>query len=108
MLSYNACVLDAILQNGGWEHFRTEVITLKPRQDGHHFPDDIFNCIFMNEDIWISIYISLKLVANDQFNNIPALVQIMAWHQPGNKPLSEPMMVSKFTNAYLRHSTSMS
>ena len=26
-------------------------------------------------------------------NNILALVQIMAWHQPGDKPLSEPMMV---------------
>ena len=27
-------------------------------------------------------------------NNIPAVVQIMAWRQPGDKPLSEPMMVS--------------
>ena len=27
-------------------------------------------------------------------NNIPALVQIMAWHRSGDKPLSEPMMVS--------------
>ena len=27
-------------------------------------------------------------------NNIPALVQIMAWHRAGDKPLSEPMMVS--------------
>ena len=26
--------------------------------------------------------------------NIPALVQIMAWRRPGDKPLSEPMMVS--------------
>ena len=24
-------------------------------------------------------------------NNIPALVQIMAWRRPGDKPLSEPM-----------------
>ena len=27
-------------------------------------------------------------------NNKPALVQIMAWCRPGDKPLSEPMMVS--------------
>ena len=27
-------------------------------------------------------------------DNIPALDQIMAWHQPGDKALSEPMMVS--------------
>ena len=26
-------------------------------------------------------------------NNIPALVQIMAWCRPGDKSLSEPMMV---------------
>ena len=28
------------------------------------------------------------------FNNIPAVVEIMAWHRPGDKPLYEPMMVS--------------
>ena len=26
-------------------------------------------------------------------DNIPALVQVMAWHQSGDKPLSGPMMV---------------
>ena len=26
-------------------------------------------------------------------NNIPALVQIMAWRRPGDKPLSEPMLI---------------
>ena len=31
-------------------------------------------------------------------NNIPALVQIMAWRRPGDKPLSEPMMVSLATH----------
>ena len=29
--------------------------------------------------------------------NIPSLVQIMAWRRPGDKPLSEPMMVSLLT-----------
>ena len=28
-----------------------------------------------------------------QISNIPALIQIMAWRRPGDKPLSEPMMV---------------
>ena len=32
-----------------------------------------------------------------QINNIPALVQIMAWCQPGDKPLSEPMMIKLLT-----------
>ena len=25
--------------------------TLRPRQDGRHFPDDIFKCIFLNENV---------------------------------------------------------
>ena len=37
---------------------------------------------------------SLKFVPKCPINNIPALVQIMAWRRPGDKPLSEPMMVS--------------
>ena len=68
--------------------------TLRPKQNGHHFADDIFKCIFLNENVWISIKIYLKFVPKGQINNIPALVQIMAWCQPGNKPLSEPMMFS--------------
>ena len=35
-----------------------------------------------------------------QINNIPALVQIMAWCRSGNKPLSEPMMVRLPTHIY--------
>ena len=42
--------------------------------------------------IWISLTISLKIVPNGPINNILALVQIMAWRRPGDKPLSEPMM----------------
>ena len=38
--------------------------------------------------------ISLKFVPNVPINNISALVWIMAWCQPGDKPLSEPIMVS--------------
>ena len=69
------------------------VNTLRPRQNGRHFPDNIFKFIFLNESIWISIEISLKCVPKGPVNNIPSLVQIMAWRRPGDKPLSEPMMV---------------
>ena len=31
--------------------------TLRPREDGRHFPDDIFKCIFLNENVYISIKI---------------------------------------------------
>ena len=34
-------------------------------------------------------------------NNIPALVQIMAWRRPGDKPLSEPMFVNFKTNIWV-------
>ena len=36
--------------------------TLRPRQDGRYFPDDIFECISLRENIWIPIVISLKFV----------------------------------------------
>ena len=68
--------------------------TLRPRQNGRHFTDDIFKCIFLNENVSISIEISPKIVPKYPINNIPSLVQIMAWCRPGDKPLSEPMMVS--------------
>ena len=72
--------------------------TLRPRQNGRHFADDIFKGIFLNENIWIPIKISLKFVPKGPVNNIPALVQIMAWRRPGDKPLSEPMMVCSPTH----------
>ena len=77
------CVLSHIVFN-----------TLRPGQNGWHFLDNIFKCIFLNENVWIPIKISLKFVPKGPINNIPALVQIMAWRRSGNKPLSEPMMVS--------------
>ena len=61
----------------------------------------------MNEKVQIFIKISLNFVPKVWINNIPALVQIMAWHRPGNKPLSEQMMVC-FTDAYMRHPASKS
>ena len=70
------------------------VNTLRQRQNGRHFADDLFKCIFLNENVWMSsIEISLKFVPKCWINNIPALVQMMAWRRPGDKPLSEPMMV---------------
>ena len=72
--------------------------TLRPRQNGRHFADDIFKCIFLNENVWIAIKISLKFVPKGPINNIPALVQIMAWRRPGDKPLPEPIVVSLTTH----------
>ena len=71
---------------------------MRPRQNGRHFTDDIFKCIFLNENVWIPIEISMTFVPKGPINIIPALVQIMAWRRPGDKPLSEPMMVSLTTH----------
>ena len=45
-----------------------------------------------------SIEISLKFVSKSSINNIPALVQIMAWLRPGAKSLPEPMMDNLLTH----------
>ena len=71
---------------------------LRPRQNCRRFADDTFKRIFLNENVRISIKISLKFVPKGPINNNPALVQIMAWRRSGDKPLSEPMMVSLLTH----------
>ena len=81
-----------------WDELLPGVNTLRPRHNGRHFADDIFKCIFSNENVWIPIKISLKFVPTGSINNIPALVQIMAWRRPGDKPLSETMMVRLLTH----------
>ena len=74
---------------------------LNRRQNCRSFADHIFNYIFLNENVWISQNISLKCVRKVRINNIPALVQIMAWRRPGDKPLSEPMVVSLPSSQYI-------
>ena len=62
--------------------------------------DDIFKCIFLNENDRIPIRISLKFVS--PIDNEPALFQVIAWCRIGDKPLPEPMM-TQFTGASMRH-----
>ena len=64
-----------------------------PGQNGRHFADGTFKRIFLNETVRISIEILLKFVPMGPINITPALIQIMAWRRPGDKPLSEPMGV---------------
>ena len=67
--------------------------TLWPKQNRIHSSDDILKSIFFNDDeIWISIKISLNFVTNGPIDNTSALVQIMAWSWAGAKPSSEPML----------------
>ena len=78
--------------------------SLRPRQNGRHFPDDIFKCISLNENVWISIKISLNFIPRGPINNIPSLVRIMAWRRPAIIWANDGL----FTDAYTRHSASMS
>ena len=80
--------------------------TLRPRQNGHHFADDIFKCIFLNENVLIAIKISLKFVPKgpEQYSSIcsdnglaPSRRQAIIWINDG-----------QFSDAYMRHSASMS
>ena len=64
------------------------VNTFRLRRNGQHFTDDIFKRIFFSENVWISIKISLKIVPTGPITNFLALVQIMAWRRPGDKPSS--------------------
>ena len=60
--------------------------------------DDILKCISMNEKFCILIKIALKFVPKGPIDNIPALIQIMAWLRSGDKPLSESMLPSSLTH----------
>ena len=71
----------------------THINTLRQWQTGRHFADNIFKHIFLNENVGISIQISPKFFPKGPIYNNPALLQIMAWCQTSNKPLSKPMMV---------------
>ena len=48
--------------------------TLRPRQNVRHFADDTFKHIFLNENVRMSIKISMKFVPKGPINNIPTLV----------------------------------
>ena len=54
---------------------------------------------FSNAFCWMTLYESrlkyhwMNVVPKGPISNIPALVQIMAWHRPGDKPLSGPLKV---------------
>ena len=78
---------------GATEYTPSCLNTLRQRRNGRHFP----NNFFLIENVWISIKTLLKFVPKGPIINIPALIQIMAWQRTGDKPLSEPMLVSLLT-----------
>ena len=69
-------------------------VPLRPRQNGRHFSDDILGAFSWMKMFEFRIKFHKKFLPKGPINNISALVQIMAWRRPGDKPLSKPMMVS--------------
>ena len=65
---------------------------LKLGQNARQLTVGIFKCIFLNENVCISIKMSLTFVPKGPIHNMPAFVYIMAWRRTGYKPLLEPMM----------------
>ena len=43
---------------------------LRPRQNGHHFTDDIFKCTSLHENVSTSLKISLKFILKVRINNL--------------------------------------
>ena len=74
---------------------------LRPRKNSRHFANEILKYIFLYENIWILIKIPLRYVHTGPINNIPTLVQIMAWCWSSDKTLSEPMTVSLLMHIFI-------
>ena len=72
-----------------WWHFIkvANFSTLKPRQNGCHFADNIFKCICLDEDE-IFIKISLKFTPMVLTKDKSALVQVMSWHRMNRQCIS--------------------
>ena len=68
-------------------------MNIRPRQNGRHFSDGIFKCIFLNYYVWITIKIfrwSLFLGSIKQYTSIgsdndlaPARRQAIIWSNDG-------------------------
>ena len=69
-----------------------------PRQNGRHFCRRYFPTEFREWHFLYLIRISLKFVHKSPIDNKSALVQVMAWHRPGHKPLPEPMPTHSLTH----------
>ena len=48
--------------------------------------------------ISLKFVLEVQLIMISWFDNDSALVQVMAWHRTGNKPLPEPMLLSSLTH----------
>ena len=90
ILSFWMCMVGWVCANQ--IHVTSVLNTLKPEQNGCRFANYIFKCIFLKERCGILIKISLKFVSKGLIDSKSILVQAVAWHQTGDKLLSEPLL----------------
>ena len=84
-----------------WQHFSIFLASKSVQKELTHWGRDKMDAIsqtpFSSEFSWMKMFDFRSkfhwFVPKGLINNIPAFVQIMAWRRPGDKPLSEPMMV---------------
>ena len=70
-----------------------------------HYADNLFKCMSLNKNMWISINVSLKCVPKCQINNILSLVLVMIWRP--DKATSDYLKQwgqVQFTDAYMHPS----
>ena len=77
LLFYGVLLTTLLWRCISWVLVRIDLNLLRPRQNGLHFADDIFKCIFFNENLGILIKISLKFVPAGPMNNLITLVWMM-------------------------------
>ena len=63
--------------------------TLAPKQNGYHATNDILECMFLNENVWLLIRSSRKLFLMVMNNSNPPSVKIMVWWWIGYRPRSD-------------------
>ena len=89
-----------------WAHVITQTNKVLEFTDAcirRRFALVIFIRIFLKEnDANILIWISLKFLPGCSVNNLPTLVDIMAWRLSGDKPLSK-RGITKIIDTYINH-----
>ena len=100
--THTSWIISCLRQRFCVESGRSRLNSPPPGQNGNHFTDDSFRCIFVNEKFCILIKSSPNFVPKDPFDNNSALVEIMAWRRISDKPLSEPTL-TRFSDACMRH-----
>ena len=64
---------------------------LRPKQSGCRFADDVFKYIFLTKNIVVTFIVNHSVFV--MIGSKSAVVQIMAWHRPGDKLLLEPIVI---------------